>query len=127
MTRLKSRHGNKNSTQRRSSPGKRVCLTCSQPWVASPAPHKLNLVVCTCNPSTEEIEAGVASYSDQQKRATTLRSSQSSLFRNLSISCMNFSPEINLSRKKQQPTTTPRPQSQSLIYPLNHAPSAQFT
>jgi hypothetical protein len=46
----------------------------------------------------------VASYSDQQKRATTLRSSQSSLFRNLSTSCMNLSPEINLSRKKTTAT-----------------------
>jgi hypothetical protein len=64
----------------------------------------------------------VASYSDQQKRATILISSQNSLFRNLSTSCMNLTPEINLSRKKQQPTG---PQSQSLINPLNHAPSAQ--
>jgi hypothetical protein len=53
-----------------------------------------------------------ASYSVQQKRATTLRSSQSSLFRNLSISCMNLSPEINFSRKKQQQHPPP---SQSLI------------
>jgi hypothetical protein len=42
-----------------------------------------------------------------RKEATTLRSSQSSWFRNLSISCMNLSPEINLSRKKTTTTNPP--------------------
>jgi hypothetical protein len=55
------------------------------------------------------VKIPVASYSDQQKRATTLCSSQSSLFRILSTSCMKLSPEINLSRKKQQPTPNRNP------------------
>jgi hypothetical protein len=49
----------------------------------------------------------VASNSNQQKRSTTLCSSQSSLFRNLSTSCMNLSPEINLCSKKTTTTNPP--------------------
>jgi hypothetical protein len=89
----------------------------------------------------------VASDSDQQKGMATLHSSQSSLFRDLSISCMNLSPEIYLFRKKQQPapnrnplyivSTTPHQPSPRNSSPLakiitchmvlHHGAPAQFT
>lgn len=35
-----------------------ACLACTKTWVRSPAGHKHSLVVHTCNPGTQEVEAG---------------------------------------------------------------------
>lgn len=35
-----------------------ACLACTKPWVQSSAPRELGMVVCTQNPSAQELEAG---------------------------------------------------------------------